>query len=89
MRLVPANRNASFLTRLQAHEYRFAMHMRTVVPWLVSGACHVARTDVHREVMSGHSLFFQGTDIEVGVLATALGFDVGHIRYRGGDQRPR
>ncbi len=39
------------------------------------------RTDVHREVMSRHSLFFQGNDIEVGVLATALGFDVGHIRY--------
>jgi cellulose synthase/poly-beta-1,6-N-acetylglucosamine synthase-like glycosyltransferase len=81
VRLVPANRSASFLTRLQAHEYRFAMHMRTVVPWLVSGACHVARTDVHREVMSRHSLFFQGNDLEVGVLATALGFDVGHIRY--------
>ncbi len=81
VRLVPSNHSASFLTRIQAHEYRFAMHMRTVVPWLVSGACHVARTEVHREVMSRHSLFFQGNDIEVGVLAVALGYRVGHIRY--------
>ena len=81
VRLVPSNAATSWLTRLQAHEYRFAMHIRTVVPWLVSGACHVARTDVHREIMSRHSLFFQGNDVEIGILAKGLGYRVGHIRF--------
>ena len=64
------------------NEYRFAMHIRTVVPWLVSGACHVARTEVHREdSMSRHSLFFQGNDVEIGILAKGLGYRVGHIRF--------
>jgi len=59
VRLLPSNRG-SLLARLQVHEYRMAMRMRRVYPWLVSGACHVARTSVHRAVMLRHSLFFQG-----------------------------
>ena len=81
VRLVPSNAEKTWLTRLQAHEYRFSMHIRTVVPWLVSGACHVARTEVFREIMSRHSLFFQGNDVEIGILGKGLGYRVGHIRF--------
>ena len=80
VRLVPSNVN-SWITRLQAHEYRVAMTLRKVAPWLVSGACHAARTDVHRDVMSHHSLFFQGNDVETGLIAHALGYRVGHIPF--------
>lgn len=78
--LVPANSTGA-LARLQAHEYRLAMSLRRLAPWLLSGACHAARTDVLRIIMNRHSLFFQGNDVETGVIADALGFRVGHIPF--------
>ncbi len=80
VRLVPSN-VGRWITRLQAHEYRVAMSLRKVAPWLISGACHAARTDVHRDVMAHHSLFFQGNDVETGLIAHSLGYRVGHIPF--------
>lgn len=80
VRLVPSNTN-SLLARMQGHEYRMAMRLRRVLPWLISGACHGGRTDVHRAVMQRHSLFFQANDAELGLLAHAMGFDVGHVLF--------
>ncbi len=81
VRLVPIDQ-PSLLTRLQVHEYRIAMQMLRVVPWLVSGACHAARTEVHRSVMRRHSLFFQGNDVELGALADAAGYRIGHVPFQ-------
>lgn len=78
IRLVPSNRT-TLLARLQCHEYRIAMDLRRIMPWLVSGACHGGRTEAMREVMSRHSLFFQGNDVETGILADSLGLKVGHV----------
>lgn len=80
IRLVPMN-TRRLLGRIQAHEYRLAMQLRRVVPWLVSGACHAARTEAHRQIMRRHSLFFQGNDVELGILANALGYRVGHVPF--------
>jgi hypothetical protein len=80
VRVVPAN-VSNWLSRLQRYEYRAAMRLRLVMPWLVSGACHAGRRVAHREVMARHSLFFQGNDVEVGWLAERLGFRVGHVQY--------
>jgi cellulose synthase/poly-beta-1,6-N-acetylglucosamine synthase-like glycosyltransferase len=81
VRIVPANPAESVLTRLQALEYRIAMQIKFVAPWMLSGACHAARTEVLREVMGRHSLFFQGNDVETGVIAHALGYNVGYIAF--------
>lgn len=80
IRLVPSN-TTRVLGRLQAHEYRLSMRMRTIAPWLVSGACHAAETAALSEVMSRHSLFFQGNDVETGVLADAMRLRVGHVPF--------
>jgi hypothetical protein len=80
VRLLPSN-SGTLLARMQGHEYRMAMRMRRLYPWLVSGACHVARTRVHHDIMRRHSLFFQGDDVELGVLADSLGYRVGHIPF--------
>jgi hypothetical protein len=80
IRLVPSN-TTRVLGRLQAHEYRLSMQMRAVAPWLVSGACHAGETAALREVMSHHSLFFQGNDVETGVLADVMRFRVGHVPF--------
>lgn len=80
VKLVPSNRD-TLLARIQVHEYRLAMMLRRVLPWLVSGACHAGRTEVHRQAMQLHSLFFQGNDVELGVLADTLGYRVGHVPF--------
>lgn len=80
IRLIPTNTNR-LLGRIQRHEYRIAMRLRWLYPWLLSGACHVAKTDVHRAIMRSHSLFFQGNDVELGLLAEAKGYKTGHIPF--------
>lgn len=80
VRLVVSNAT-NLLTRLQAHEYRMAMRMRRLMPWLCSGACHLGRTQALRHVMQRHSMFFQGNDAEIGLLATAMDLTVGHLDY--------
>jgi hypothetical protein len=81
VRIVPANPRASVLTRLQALEYRMAMQIKFVAPWMLSGACHAARTAVLADVMNRHSLFFQGNDVETGIIAGARGYRVGHVPF--------
>jgi cellulose synthase/poly-beta-1,6-N-acetylglucosamine synthase-like glycosyltransferase len=78
--LVPS-RADGMLRRLQSYEYRTAMRLRRIAPWQVSGACHVARTEAHRAVMRRHSMFFQGNDVEAGLLAKATGLTVGHLPF--------
>ena len=81
IRLVPNNPNESILTKLQQFEYNLAMRMRFIAPWMISGACHVAKTSILRDIMARHSLFFQGNDVEIGVIAQARGYRVGHIPF--------
>ena len=81
VRIMPGNRNESVLTRLQYFEYWLAMQIRFIAPWLVSGACQVARTPVLRDVMSRHSLFFQGNDVEIGLISESRGYRIGHIAF--------
>jgi hypothetical protein len=81
IKLVLSNRDESVLTKLQYHEYDMAMQLRFIAPWMISGACHVAKAEVLRDVMSRHSLFFQGNDVEMGLIAKALGYKVGFIPF--------
>lgn len=78
--LTAANRD-TLLARLQGHEYRLAMRIRRLMPWMISGACHVAKREVHRDLMSRHSLFFQGNDVELGLLASLCRYRIGHIPF--------
>lgn len=81
IRIVPSNSNVSALTRLQTFEYYVAMNLRFLCPWLISGVCQAAKTDVLKNIMNRHSLFFQGNDVEMGLLAQVLGYKVGHIPF--------
>jgi hypothetical protein len=71
----------NWLVKLQRHEYRLAMQLRFLAPWLVSGACHAGRTKAMADVMDRHSLFFQGNDVELGIIAKSIGYQVGHIPF--------
>ena len=69
------------LVQLQRHEYRLAMRLRYLMPWLLSGACHVGKASALRRVMEQHSLFFQGNDVETGVIGERLGYRMTHIPF--------
>lgn len=71
----------SVLGRLQRIEYVMAMRLRRIMPWMVCGGCHLARREVHADLMARHSLFFQGNDVELGLLAVSLGYQVGHVDF--------
>lgn len=81
VRLVPSNGDKNWLTALQKLEYRLSMDMRYVIPWLVSGACQIAKTSVLKDIMNKHSLFFQGNDVEIGLLAKQLRYKIVHIPF--------
>jgi hypothetical protein len=80
IRLVTRN-TSGVLAKLQRLEYRIAMQLRFLAPWMISGACHVAKTVVLRDVMRRHSLFFQGNDVEAGLIAEGRGYKIGHIPF--------
>jgi hypothetical protein len=79
--IMPSAGCRSWLGRLQWLEYRLAMQIKYLCPFMLSGACHVARTEVLTDVMTSHSLFFQGNDVETGLLAERLGYRVGFIPF--------
>jgi hypothetical protein len=78
VQLVPSNLN-KLLGRLQAHEYRMAMRMRRIIPYITPGALQISTRQAHRTIMRRHSLFFQGNDAEMGLLGQALGYKVGFL----------
>jgi hypothetical protein len=80
IKIVPRNTD-SILAKLQVFEYELAMRLRFLAPWLISGACHPAKTKVLHDIMMRHSLFFQGNDVETGLLAKTLKYNVGHLPF--------
>lgn len=78
---VLASKQETLMEKLQSVEYDLAMDARKIYPWLTSGACMVAKTDVIKDIMQHHSLFFSGGDIEIGKLAGILKYKIGHIRF--------
>ena len=76
--IVP-QKKGPFIVQMQRHEYVVSMRARRIMPWLLSGALHIGKTDVMRQIMARHSLFFQGNDIESGIIGDALGYKAVHI----------
>jgi cellulose synthase/poly-beta-1,6-N-acetylglucosamine synthase-like glycosyltransferase len=64
--------------RFQALEYRMAMLARHFRPWLTSGACLIGKRSAIEEILSAHSMWFPGEDIEMGRVALALRMRVRH-----------
>lgn len=78
---VLASKEDTVMEKLQAIEYELAMDARKIYPWLTSGAGMIAKTEVIKDIMKHHSLFFSGGDIEIGKLASIMGYKVGHFSF--------
>ena len=76
-----ATNTDNILEVLQAYEYKAAMDNRRMDPWLTSGACSVGKAGVYRHVFTNHSDFFAGGDIEIGKLASTMGYHLAHIDF--------
>lgn len=78
VRVIPSRRKTS-MEHLQYIEYYSAMKSRKIYPWLTSGASMIGKRESLKKIMSKHSLFFNGGDIEIGKLAYLMGMKVEHI----------
>jgi len=81
VRVVPSA-SSNFIEKMQKIEYNIAMLARHYYPWLTSGACTIGRTNVIKEIMERHSLFFWGGDIEVGVMGREMKKRIGHTDFK-------
>ena len=76
------NRSRTIMEKLQGVEYDIAMLSRNYRPWLTSGACMIARTEVMRVMMAKHSLYYYGGDVEIGMIAMNMKARIGHLDFR-------
>jgi hypothetical protein len=67
--------------KVQAQEYRMAMLSRHYRPWLLSGACYIARTWSLHRILERHTLWFLAEDSETGRIAFQLRMRIRHIDY--------
>lgn len=74
--------------RFQQLEYRMAMLSRHFRPWLTSGACTAATTAAWRAILSRHSMWSPGEDIETGRVAVALKLRIRHLDMRVETEAP-
>lgn len=80
VKIFPSNRD-NLIENLQTIEYSAAMLGREIRPYLTSGACLIGETNTLKEICKRHSLFYQGGDIEIGVLAKRLKKKIIHIDF--------
>jgi cellulose synthase/poly-beta-1,6-N-acetylglucosamine synthase-like glycosyltransferase len=79
---VTVSRRETLIEKLQAVEYDMSMLGRHNRAWMTSGACMIARTSALRVILSAHSYWFPGEDIETGVIAKHYGLSVRHVDMR-------
>jgi len=79
---VTVSRRETVIEKLQAVEYDMSMLGRHNRPWMTSGACMVARADSLRRILSAHSFWFPGEDIETGVIAQHFRLTIRHVDVR-------
>ncbi len=81
VKILPTQRK-TLIQKLQGVEYDVAMYSRLSKPWLTSGACMIAKTKVIANIMSKHSEFFYGGDIEIGRQSFLSGkYKIGHLDF--------
>ena len=78
---VRASRRRTVMEKLQAVEYDMAMLGRHLRPWMTSGACMIGRAAALRQILSRHSNWFPGEDIETGVIANHFRMRVRHVDF--------
>lgn len=77
-----------FVEKMQAVEYRMAMRARRLRPWLSSGACFGGEAEALRRVLSLHSMWFPGEDLEAGRIALALRLNYRHLELEVETEAP-
>jgi cellulose synthase/poly-beta-1,6-N-acetylglucosamine synthase-like glycosyltransferase len=79
---IAVSRRETLIEKLQAVEYDMSMLGRHNRAWMTSGACMIARTSSLRGILSSHSFWFPGEDIETGVIAKHFRLSVRHVDMR-------
>lgn len=64
--------------QMQSVEYDISMLSRHYRPWLTSGACMIGKTTVLRHILTHHSRWFPGEDLETGRVGKYFRFRIHH-----------
>jgi hypothetical protein len=75
------NARESLATKLQTVEYEMAMLSRHYRPWLMSGACYIAKTTALRVILDNHTLWFLAEDSEAGRVAWQRKMRIRHLDF--------
>jgi cellulose synthase/poly-beta-1,6-N-acetylglucosamine synthase-like glycosyltransferase len=79
---ITVSRRETLIEKLQAVKYDISLLAHHNRAWMTSGACMIARTSALRGILSSHSFWFPGEDIETGVIAKHFRLSVRHIDMR-------
>ena len=79
---ITVSKRDTLIEKLQAVEYDMSMLGRHNRAWMTSGACMIAKVSALRGVLTSHSFWFPGEDIETGVIAKHFRLSVRHIDMR-------
>lgn len=79
---VLVNEPRGFVQHLQATEYAMSMQARHFRPWMTSGACILGRTDALRATLAVHAHWWNGEDVEQGIIAKRYRMRVVHVDYK-------
>jgi len=88
VKVVP-NQHSNLLEKLQGLEYVIAMRCRHYLPWAVSGACLIIKTESLKKILRHHTLFFSGGDFEIGFLGKLLHMKIAHVDFKVYTRVPR
>ena len=78
---VLVNNPRSLAEHLQATEYSMAMLARHFRPWMTSGACIIAKTSALKIILSKHTHWWNGEDVEQGIIAKHYKMKVAHLDF--------
>lgn len=71
----------NIVEHLQAAEYAMSMQARHFRPWMTSGACIMGKTEALRAVLAMHTHWWNGEDVEQGIIAKHYKMRVAHIDF--------
>lgn len=75
------NNPKNIVEKIQSIEYKIVSKIKSYFKWMTSGACIASKTSVMNHIVSNHTNYFSGGDMEIGIRAKLYGYKLGYINF--------
>jgi hypothetical protein len=75
------NNPKNIIEKIQDIEYKIVSKLKHYFKWMTSGACISSKTSIMNEIVSNHTNYFSGGDMEIGIRAKLYGYKLGYINF--------